>query len=159
LINDQQIVLLPQVGMLASVRSRIGWITHVDVHAGHSGTRHLVRIEYLDAHGAPEDTLLWESEPRAIVWPPSKLPLVESTQPTAVADFDALVRASRWSATAPFLDPNSLTRSDYPAITAPVFGAEEVDDFQLVPLVKAPSMPRVSLLLAEDVGLGKPGRA
>jgi superfamily II DNA or RNA helicase len=155
LINDQQIVLLPQVGMLASVRNRIGWIAHVDVHAGHSGTRHLVRIEYLDAHGGSEDTLLWESEPRAIVWPPSQLPLVESTQPMAVADYDALVRASRWSATAPFLDPNSLTRSDYPAITAPVFGAVEVDDFQLVPLLKALSMPRVSLLLADDVGLGK----
>jgi hypothetical protein len=31
----------------------------------------------------------------------------------------------------------------------------QVDDFQLVPLLKALRMPRVSLLLADDVGLGK----
>jgi ERCC4-related helicase len=147
--------LLPQVGMLATVRNRIGWIAHVDAHAGHSGTYHLVRIEYLDQLGAPEDTLLWEAEPRARVWPPSDLPQVESSQPMPGGDFEALVRASRWNATAPFLDSAKLQKSAFPAITAPVFGAVEIDDFQLVPLLKALAMPRVSLLLADDVGLGK----
>jgi superfamily II DNA or RNA helicase len=148
-------VLLPQVGMLASVRNRIGWIAHVDAHSGHSGTRHLARIEYLDHHGATDDTLIWESEPRARVWPPSELPPVISKDPMPTADFRALARASRWSATAPFLDPGSLQRSEHAAMTAPVFGAVEIDDFQLVPLLKALAMPRVSLLLADDVGLGK----
>ena len=148
-------VLLPQVGMLATVLNRIGWIAHVDAHPGHSGTRHLVRIEYLDHHGAPDDTLLWKAEPRARVWPPSELPPVYSTKPMPAADFRALSRASRWSATAPFLDLSSLNRSEHPTITAPVFGAVEIDDFQLVPLLKALSMPRVSLLLVDDVGLGK----
>ena len=40
-------------------------------------------------------------------------------------------------------------------VSAPFFGAVQVDDFQLVPLLKALEMPRVSLLLADDVGLGK----
>ena len=31
----------------------------------------------------------------------------------------------------------------------------QVDDFQLVPLLKALEMPRVSLLLADDVGFGQ----
>lgn len=40
-------------------------------------------------------------------------------------------------------------------LSAPLFGAVKADDFQLVPLLKALEMPRVSLLLADDVGLGK----
>jgi hypothetical protein len=48
--------VMPQVGMLARVRNRVGWIAHVDTHPGHNGDLHLVRVEYLDHHGAPEDT-------------------------------------------------------------------------------------------------------
>jgi hypothetical protein len=40
-------------------------------------------------------------------------------------------------------------------ISAPFHGAIQVEDFQMVPLVKALSMPRVSLFLCDDVGLGK----
>ena len=40
-------------------------------------------------------------------------------------------------------------------MASPFHGAVKVDDFQLVPLLKALRMPRVSLLLADDVGLGK----
>ena len=49
--------VMPQVGMLARVRNRVGWIAHVDTHPGHKGDLHLVRVEYLDHHGAPEDNL------------------------------------------------------------------------------------------------------
>lgn len=34
-------------------------------------------------------------------------------------------------------------------------GAIEVEDYQMVPLLKAMRMPRMTLLLADDVGLGK----
>jgi hypothetical protein len=40
-------------------------------------------------------------------------------------------------------------------VSALFFGAVQVDDFQLVPLLKALEVPRVSLLLADDVGLGE----
>ncbi len=146
---------MPQVGMLARVRNRVGWIAHVDTHTGHKGDLHLVRVEYLDHHGAPEDNLIWELEPQATVWQPRELPRVHSSQPMPAGDFTALVRASRWSATAPLLDPAVLKRSEYAAITAPVFGAVEIDDFQLVPLLTALAMPRVSILLGDDTGLGK----
>ena len=36
-----------------------------------------------------------------------------------------------------------------------LYGAVQIEDFQLVPLFEALRMPRVSLLLADDVGLGK----
>ena len=71
------------------------------------------------------------------------------------ADFDALVRSARWSALAPFLSPENSAQRSATRIAAPFFGAVEADDFQLVPLIKALRMPRVSLLLADDVGLGK----
>ena len=81
--------------------------------------------------------------------------------------FDALVRCGRWSALTPFLpdegapgespdgsDARSLGRAELP-LASPFHGAVQVEDFQLVPLLKALQMPRISLLLADDVGLGK----
>ena len=70
-------------------------------------------------------------------------------------EFDALVRAARWSALTPFLSPSNPNERANMPIAAPFFGAVQVDDFQLVPLLKELQMPRVSLLLADDVGLGK----
>jgi hypothetical protein len=70
-------------------------------------------------------------------------------------EFDALVRATRWGALRPFLDPDGSGRRSEFSASSPFFGAVQVDDFQLVPLLQALRMPRVSILLADDVGLGK----
>ena len=70
-------------------------------------------------------------------------------------DFDALLRASRWTAASPFLDPDSSGPLERLPISSPFHGAVQVEDFQLVPLLKALRMPRVNLLIADDVGLGK----
>ena len=70
-------------------------------------------------------------------------------------DFDALVRATRWSALTPFLAPDGSGEVCSLPLASPFFGAVQAEDFQLVPLLKALEMPRVSLLLADDVGLGK----
>jgi len=54
---------------------------------------------------------------------PTALPLPSQTQPMPHEDFDALVRATRWTAISPFLDPDGegpLTR--FP-IAAPFHGA------------------------------------
>jgi len=75
--------VVPQVGMLARVRNRVGWIAHVDTHPAHKGDLHLVRVEYLDHLGAPEDNLIWELEPQATVWQPRELPRVDSSQGSA----------------------------------------------------------------------------
>ena len=70
-------------------------------------------------------------------------------------DFDALLRASRWTAASPFLDPDGEGPLERLPISSPFHGAVQVEDFQLVPLLKALAMPRVNLLIADDVGLGK----
>ena len=70
-------------------------------------------------------------------------------------DFDALVRASRWTAASPYLDPDGHGPLERLPISSSFHGAVQVEDFQLVPLLKALRMPRVNLLIADDVGLGK----
>lgn len=146
----------PTVGMLATVRNRRGIVSSVQPCDGHDGRLHLVTVEYADGDGVAEDRLIWEREPEAFLVPPAALPQVENSAPMPGRDFDALVRATRWSALTPFLDPaEPEERIEQPPLAAPFHAAVEVDDYQLVPLLKALRMPRVSLLLADDVGLGK----
>ena len=142
--------------MLATVRNRRGLITGVQpFDAGAEGRLHVVEVEYTDPDGVDGEQLLWEREQSTQLLEPHALPHVEGEARMAPADFNALVRAARWSSLQPFLSPaNPGQRSESP-ISAPFFGAIQVDDFQLVPLLKALQMPRVSLLLADDVGLGK----
>lgn len=150
---------VPRVGMLATVRNRRGLVTAVEPStAGPEGVFHLVSVEYIDADGAPEDQLIWETETLlgASLLEPSDLPDVSGDAPMPSAELDALVRATRWTALTPYVDPDG---SDGPLerfpLSSPLHGAIQVEDFQLVPLLKAMRMPRVSLLLADDVGLGK----
>jgi superfamily II DNA or RNA helicase len=151
------VALAPRVGMLATVRNRRGIITAVEPFDGTpEGRLHLVTVEYTDPDGVADDRLIWEREPEASLLEPTALPDPAQDPPMAADEFDALVRATRWTALSPFVDPDGsdgpLTRLP---LASPFHGAIQVDDFQLVPLLKALQMPRVSLLLADDVGLGK----
>lgn len=142
--------------MLATVRNRRGIVGAVEpFDAGPEGRVHLVTVEYLDADGLPEDQLLWECEPGARLLEPTALPEVARDQPMTHDEFDAVIRAVRWTAMSPFLDPDGDGPLERSMLTAAFHGAVQLDDFQLVPLLKAMAMPRVSLLLADDVGLGK----
>jgi SNF2 family DNA or RNA helicase len=71
-----------------------------------------------------------------------------------VREFDAMVRATRWSALTPSL-PFSGLDEDRPPIASPLFGAIHPEAYQLVPVLRALEMPRVALMLADAVGLGK----
>ena len=147
---------IPREGMLATVRNRRGMVAAVEPYdSAHDGRIHLVTVEYTDHDGVPEDTILWEREYGASVVEPNALPNITSDAPMQGAEFDALVRAARWSALTPFVSPSDPTKRSELPIASPFHGAVQVDDFQLVPLLKALQMPRVSLLLADDVGLGK----
>ncbi len=97
----------PREGMQARIRNRRGLIASVEPYDAHpEGRLHLVRIEYTDRDGSPEDTVIWEREPGATVLEPHALPKVDEQAPMPPRDFDALVRATRWNSLTPFLKPD-----------------------------------------------------
>ncbi len=145
----------PREGMMAVVRNRRAMIMGVQpFDADDAGRFHLVEVEYSDGIGAETDEVLWEVEPGTEVLEPASLPSVEETAPMEPREFDAMVRASRWSALTPSL-PFSGLDEDRPPLAAPLYGAIYPEAYQLVPVLRALEMPRVALMLADAVGLGK----
>ena len=152
--RDESGASVPRAGMLATVRNRRGVVAAVEPFEGQTGTIHLVHIEYKDAQSPPDERLLWELEPQRDLLEPKALPRPDG-DPMSPADFDALLRAARWTALSPYLDPDGEGPLRREPIASPFHGSVRVEDYQLVPLLKALRMPRVSLLIADDVGLGK----
>ena len=146
---------IPRTGMLATVRNRTGVIAAVEPFDGDDGRIHLVHLEYQDEHAPGQERLLWELEPERNLLEPTALPDPAESDPMLPEDFDALLRAARWTALSPYVDPRGQGISSSEPVASPFHGGVRVEDYQLVPLLKALRMPRVSLLLADDVGLGK----
>jgi superfamily II DNA or RNA helicase len=107
--------------------------------------QHLVTLTSIEDDAQGETLqVIWEVEPGARVEDSARLPApIEYDPPHR---FDAFMHAVRWGA---------VSSADFRALQAPFRSGIDIEDYQLAPLVRAIQMPRVNLLIADDVGLGK----
>lgn len=138
---------IPEAGRMARVRDRLWLINDVsfpDDVVSNSST--LVTLESLeDLDQGNKMTVVLEREVDFEVLPENTLPDIGNSLDSPTV-FDSFVNALRWT-------NKSILGGE--VIRAPFYGSIQQQNFQLEPVVKALSMPRISLLIADDVGLGK----
>ena len=143
----------PEQGQLVSVRSRQWIVTEVApstlpperLQTGLESPQNLLTLSSVEDDGLGEElNVIWELEPGARVI--EKVALPDPTGFDPPDQLDAFLDAVRWGAS---------STADVRNIQAPFRSGIEIEDYQLDPVVRAIQMPRVNLLIADDVGLGK----
>ena len=144
---------VPEQGQLVSVRSRRWVVSEVrastlpppPMEPTTNGPQHLVSLLSVEDDALGEELqVIWQIEPGAEVI--EKVALPEPTGFDAPGRLDAFLDAVRWGA---------ASTADLKDLQSPFRSGIDIEDYQLDPVVRAIQMPRVSLLIADDVGLGK----
>ena len=146
--------IAPEVGELVRVRGQ-QWVVNRrstssqprDELAPDLPGRTLVTLTSVsDDDLGDELTVVWEVEPGREVLPETRLPAVTETGWDDPQVLGAFLDAVRWG---------TVASADDDTLQAPFRAGITIEDYQLEPVAKALAMPRVNLLIADDVGLGK----
>lgn len=143
----------PDPGQLVDVRQRRFVVTEVAksslppevLRPDGNGQQHLVTLSSVEDDAMGEELrVIWELEPGARALEKGALP-----EPAGFDEprrLDAFLDAVRWGA---------ISSANVRALQSPFRSGIDIEDYQLDPVVRALGMPRVNLLVADDVGLGK----
>ncbi|MBA8792840.1 superfamily II DNA or RNA helicase [Friedmanniella endophytica] len=145
-----------EVGQLVRARGQQWIVSDIDVStlpvdelsASAIPGRTLARLTSVSEDDLGEElTVVWEVEPGRGVVSAAELPAVPSPEHwDDPQQLGALIDAVRWG---------TVASADVNTLQAPFRSGIQIKDYQLEPVAKALRMPRVALLIADDVGLGK----